>query len=260
VIETPQPLAGRRVLVTRTREQARGLVDLLHAAGASVVVVPLITTVPVADPDAIVRMAAEMRAAGAPRWVAFTSATAVRLVLGAAGIEAIADMLVAVVGPATAAALEEEGRRPDLIAGEHDAAGLAAAMLGRGIAGASVWFPVAEGANGAFTAALRGGRATVTEQHIYRSVMPESAPERLRAAVDGGIDAITLTSGSTARHLVEAVGLDGVPAGMPIVCLGEQTAAEARGAGLVVAAVARIASIDGLVDALSECLAPQPLR
>jgi uroporphyrinogen-III synthase len=260
VIGTPQPLIGRRVLVTRTREQAQGLVDRLHAAGASVVVVPLITTVPVAEPDAIFRVAAEVNTASGPRWVAFTSATAVRLVLGAAGLEAIADMLVAVVGPATAEAVEAAGRQPDLVAGEHDAAGLSAAMLDRGIAGASVWFPVAEGAGADFAQALRAAGATVFEQHIYKSVMPDSAPERLRVAFDSGIDAITLTSGSTARHLVEAVGANGVPARTPIVCLGEQTASEARRAGLAVAAVARIASIEGLVDAVSECLAPQPLR
>jgi uroporphyrinogen-III synthase len=260
VTETAQPLAGRRVLVTRTREQAQGLVDRLHAAGASVVVVPLITTVPVAEPDAIVRVASEMRASPAPRWVAFTSATAVRLVVGAAGIEGIADMFVAVVGPATAAALEAEGRTPDLVAGDHDAAGLSTAMLARGIAGASVWFPVADGARDAFAEALRAAGAKVTEQFIYRSAMPVSAPERLRSAFDGGIDAITLTSGSTARHLVEAVGVEGVPAGASIVCLGEQTAIEARHFGLAVTAVARVASIDALLDALTECLAPQPLR
>jgi uroporphyrinogen-III synthase len=257
---TPQPLAGRRILVTRTREQAQGLVDRLHEAGAAVVVVPLITTVPVADPDAIARVGAEIRAAPAPRWVAFTSATAVRLVLGAIGIEAIEEMLVAAVGPATAAAVEAEGRVPDLVALEHDAAGLATEMLARGVAGASVWFPVAEGARGGFAEALRAGGALVSEQHVYRSEMPVSAPERLRAAFDGGIEAITLTSGSTARHLVEAVGLDGVPADASIVCLGEQTAIEARRAGLAVRAVARIASVDGLVEALTECLAPQPLR
>ena len=256
----PEPLAGRRVLVTRTREQAKGLVDRLHAAGASVVVVPLITTVPVADPEAIVRTAAAVGAAPAPRWVAFTSATSVRLVLGAAGIDAIRDMLVAVVGPATAAALEADGKKPDLVAGDHDAEGLAAAMLDRGVAGASVWFPVAEGARGGFAEALRAQGATVTEQHIYRSVMPHAAPERLRAAFDSGIDAITLTSGSTARHLVEAMGASGVPERAAVVCLGEPTADAARRAGLTVAAVARIASIAGLVDALTECLAPQPLR
>jgi uroporphyrinogen-III synthase len=246
--------------VTRTREQAEGLVDRLHDAGASVVVVPLITTVPIADPEDIARIAAEVATAPPPRWVAFTSATAARLILGATGGGALAGMLVAAVGPATAAALDAEGATPDLVAGEHDAAGLAAAMLERGMAGATVWAPVAEGARGGLAESLRNGGASVTVQHIYRSVMPVSAPERVRAALAGGVDAITLTSGSTARNLVEALGSNSVPEGMVIVCIGEQTAADAREAGLTVQAVAAEASVDGLVRALTECLAPQPLR
>src|ERR1022692_5131277 len=107
--EASLSLAGRRVLVTRTREQAEGLVDRLHAAGASVAVVPLITTVPIAEPDAIARVAAETAGAAPPRWVAFTSATAVRLVIGAAGADVLSGMLLAAVGPATAAALEVLG-------------------------------------------------------------------------------------------------------------------------------------------------------
>jgi uroporphyrinogen-III synthase len=260
VTDLPRPLAGRRILVTRTRDRAEGLVDSLHAAGASLAVVPLITTVPIADPEAIARIAAEVGAAPAPRWVAFTSATAVRLVLGAAGVAALTGMSIAAVGPATAAALEALGAPADLVAVDHDAAGLATAMLDRGLAGASVWFPVAEGARGGFAESLREAGALVTVQQIYRSVMPGSAPERLRAALAGGIDAITLTSGSTARNLVEAAGTDGVPAGVAIVCIGEQTADVARGAGLTVHAIARTPSIESLVAALTECLTPQPLR
>lgn len=258
--DRPLPLAGRRILVTRTREQAEGLVDRLHAAGASVAVVPLIATVPVAEPEAIIGTAAAIRAAPPPRWVAFTSATAVRLVLGAAGTAAISGMRIAAVGPATAAALEAQGAVPDVVASEHDARGLGASMLGLGMAGATVWLPVAEGARGELTDALRGGGASVTVQHLYRSAMPASAPGRLRTALAGGIDAITLTSGSTARNLVEALGPGGFDERVSIVCIGEQTAAEARSFGLVVQAVAREPSVEGLVRALTESLTPQPLR
>jgi uroporphyrinogen-III synthase len=258
--ERPGPLAGRRVLVTRTRDQAEGLVDRLQAAGASVALVPLITTVPTADPEAIARAAAEVAGAPPPQWVAFTSATAVRLVVGAAGVAALAGLLVAAVGPSTAAALEAEGVAVDLVPSEHDADGLAAAMLERGMSGARVWFPSAEGARGKFAESLANGGASVTVQHIYRSVMPASAPQRLRVAFAGGLDAITLTSGSTARNLAIATGPDGLPPGVVIVCIGEQTAAEAREAGLAVHAVAGDASVEGLVSALTGCLTPQPLR
>jgi uroporphyrinogen-III synthase len=258
--DLPLPLAGRRVIVTRTRERAEGLVDRLHAAGASVVIVPLIATLPIADPEVIARVAAEVGTAPPPRWVAFTSATAVRLVLGAVGADALTGVLVAAVGPATAAALEVQGVAANLVASDHDADGLAATMLRRGMAGATVWFPVAEGARAGFAESLRAGGAFVTVQHIYRSVMPASAPGRLRAAFAAGVDAITLTSGSTARNLVAAIGAGGLPAGALIVCIGEQTAAEARAAGLTVHAVAQVASVEGLVSAMTECLTPQRLR
>jgi len=253
-------LAGRRIVVTRAREQAAGLVDRLHALGATVVVIPLITTLPIATPEEIVRSAAEVRSAPEPRWVAFTSATAVRLVAGAAGVESLAGVLVATVGLATAGAIEAAGRAPDVVAEEHDASGLAAAMIARGISGANVWFPSAEDASGRFERALRDGGATVLVQHLYRSVMPEAAPQRLRAAINEGVDAITLTSGSTARHLASILGDQPLPAEVAIVCIGEQTASEARAAGLPVTAVATDASADGLARALQECLSAEPLR
>ncbi|HEY8672887.1 MAG TPA: uroporphyrinogen-III synthase [Candidatus Dormibacteraeota bacterium] len=260
MIAVDLPLAGRRIVVTRTREQAAGVVDRLHALGATVVVVPLISTVPIATPDEIVRGAAELRSAPEPRWVAFTSATAVRLVVGAAGAEALAGSQVAGVGPATARVLEEAGRAPDLVAADRDAAGLVAAMALRGMAGSTVWFPAAEGASERLAGSLRELGATVTVQHIYRSVMPDAAPERLRAAIDDGVDAITLTSGSTARHLGWILGAGSLPADISIVCIGDQTASEARAIGLSVHAVATVASAEGLAEAVRECLTAQQLR
>ena len=254
------PLAGRRILVTRAREQAEGLVDRLHALGAVVVVVPLIATVPIEAPDAIARVAAEIRASAEPRWVAFTSATAVRLVLGAVGIEALSGMNVAAVGPATAAALEEAGVILDLIALDADASGLAAALTARGLAGATVWFPSAAETSGTLTAGVTAAGAMVLVQPIYRTVMPDAAPGRLRAALRDSVDAITLTSGSTARHLMDALGGQALPAGVLVVCIGEQTASAARDAGLPVHAVASEPSAAGLAAALTGHLAPQPLR
>ena len=254
------PLAGRRILVTRTREQAEGLVDRLHGLGASVVVVPLIATEPIATPEEIARTANGIRASAPPRWVAFTSATAVRLVVGAGGRDVAGGMLVAAVGPATADALEAAGVTPDLIASDHDAAGLAASMLTRGMAGATVWFPSAEASAAALPAALDDGGAAVVVQRVYRTVMPATAPDRLRSALGTGIDAITLTSGSTARNLTAALGDMRLPPGVLIACIGEQTAVEARAAGLSVVVVATDPSTEGLVAALMGRLTPQPLR
>ena len=93
-----RPLAGRRVLVTRTREQAAGLVDALHQRGADVVVVPMIATVVLAAPDVVAASFAELMAAPPPRWAVFTSATAVRLVFGSLEVDPQLALSVAAVG------------------------------------------------------------------------------------------------------------------------------------------------------------------
>lgn len=242
-------LAGHRVVVTRTRERASGLVDLLQERGAVAIVVPLIATEPIAAPRDVAGAAAELAAAPAPRWVAFTSATAVRLVVGALG-ELPPGTRVAAVGAETAAALRACGVQAEVVASEWDAAGLARTMAAAGVRGATVWLPCAEGARAALPEGLRAAGATVRVQPVYRSVMPADAPRRLAAALDTGIDAVTLTSGSTARHLVRALGPRALPAGVVVACIGPQTASDARGCGLGVSVVAAEPSARGLVAAL----------
>ena len=69
-----RPLFGRRVLVTRPREQAAELVDLLTALGADSVEAPMIRMAPPEDPDPLLRAAAKPEAFD---WIVFTSANAV---------------------------------------------------------------------------------------------------------------------------------------------------------------------------------------
>ena len=237
------------MLVTRTREGAAGLVNALHREGAEAIVVPLIATQPLAAPDAVAGQATRLASSPAPRWVAFTSATAVRLVLGIAS-EALRDVSVAAVGAETAAALKAAGAPADLIAAESDAGGLARALAERGVAGATVWLPGAEGASSVLPDGLFAAGARVDVQVLYRSVMPDDAPRRLAAALERPLDAVTLTSGSTARNLVAALRGRMLPSGTVVVCIGRQTAAAAHDSGLAVTAVADEPSAAGMVGAL----------
>ena len=245
------PLSGSRVLVTRTRERAGGIVDALHALGAAVVVVPLIATEVVATPSQIAAAAERLASARGARWVAFTSATAARIVLGVVPPERMAALRVAVVGPETAAAAAAGGRAPDLVAVEHDAAGLAGALLAHGASGGSVWLPVAAGAGPVLRDALLAAGAGVELQAVYRTVMPVDAPRRLAAALHAGLHAVTLTSGSTARHLVLALDGASLDPETVIACIGRQTAAAAAAAGLRVDVVATTHTGPGLAEALA---------
>jgi uroporphyrinogen III methyltransferase/synthase len=255
-----RPLAGRRVLVTRTREQAAGLVDALHQRGADVVVVPMIATVVLASPDIVAGSFAELMAASPPRWAVFTSATAVRLVFGTLEVDAQVALSVAAVGAATAGALERAGVKPDIVAAPATAAGLAAALVAHGVSGAHVWFPAAAGAGDVLRRHLEQAGAIVRRLDVYRSEMPAGTPARLDAALRRPIDAVTLTSGSTAEHLRQALGGRRLPAGVVVACIGEQTAKAAAGAGFGDIVVAARPTAGALADALVTRLgASQPL-
>jgi uroporphyrinogen-III synthase len=80
------------------------------------------------------------------------------------------------------------------------------------------------------------------------------------------VDAITFTSGSTVRHVVEGLTASGIevaaldPTTRPlIVCIGPVTAAAARDCGLPVDAVAASHDDAGLLDALLRCFATRSI-
>jgi uroporphyrinogen-III synthase len=130
---------------------------------------------------------------------------------------------IAAVGPATAEALRSHGLRVELVAATHTQEGLRDELP--------------EGTR--LLAAAEGARRDVLEADflpLYRTV--ELRPDLPDA------DVALLMSGSAARALA-ATG-----ARMPVVAIGPQTAAEARAAGLDVAAVAATHDLDGLVGAL----------
>jgi uroporphyrinogen-III synthase len=130
---------------------------------------------------------------------------------------------IAAIGPATAEALRSHGLRVDLVAATHTQEGLRD-ELPQGTL---------------LLAAAEGARQDVLDADflpLYRTI--ELQPDVPDA------DVALLMSGSAAR------GLAATGAHVPVVAIGPQTAAEARAAGLDVAAVAATHDLDGLVEAL----------
>jgi uroporphyrinogen-III synthase len=130
---------------------------------------------------------------------------------------------IAAIGPATAEALESHGLHVDLVAATHTQEGLLDELP----------------AGSRLLAAAEGARQDVLDADflpLYRTI--ELSPEVPDA------DAALLMSGSAARSLAAS------GARLPVVAIGPQTAAEARAAGLDVAAVAATHDLDGLVEAV----------
>ena len=70
-----EPLAGKRVVVTRAEEQSQELVDALENLGAEVLLMP---TVSFAPPEDSTELDAALRSKKDLDWILFTSQNAVR--------------------------------------------------------------------------------------------------------------------------------------------------------------------------------------
>ena len=253
------PLAGRTVIVTRSGERARGLVDALERAGATALELPLTRQVDPADGGAALRAAAVAVRDNA--WVVLTSVTAVDRFMGALrDARDLGSVLVAAVGPATADALRLAGVEADLVPAEHSARGLVEAFpQWTGTGSRQVLFPAADLAPGTIPDGFTQLGWDVRRVEAYRTV-PRAAPEpalldRLAAA-----DAVSFTAPSAVQAFLALRTEAGREVTPPahVVCIGATTAAAARAAGLDGVHEARDPSDQGVVDALIDALGAGP--
>jgi len=240
-----RPLHGRRIVVTRARAQASGLVARLRDLGAEVDECAVIRIEPIEGP------ALDPRAYGL---VCVTSPNAPRLLLERCGgdARALAGVTVAAIGPGTAAALRECGIVADVVAERFVAEGLLEA-LPHDLRGTRALVARAEEARDALPDGLRAAGAEVDVVPLYRTLaaLPRH-PERMLSA-----DAVAFTSSSTVTRFAEALpGHD--LAGVRGVSIGPVTSATARELGVGLVAEATRHDLDGLVETLLEVLPAAP--
>lgn len=242
-----RPLFGKRVVVTRARQQASALVRELRALGAETVVLPAIRIEDAADGGAALRAAAAN--VGESSWVVFTSANAVeRFVPLLRDGRDLAGVRIAAIGQGTADAL----RRFNLIADLVPERFVAESLLDAFPSGAGrVLLPRAAVARDVLPDGLRAKGWEVEVVEAYRTVAAEVAPEVVAAA--RAADAVTFTSSSTVTRYLEVAGPDAIAP--VVVCIGPITAQTARDHGIEVDAVADEHSIPGLVNAVVRLLA-----
>jgi len=247
------PLAGKRVLITRPREQADDFARRLEALGAVPVALPAIRLAPPADwgpfDEAIARLADYA-------WVAFTSANGVRFV--SARLQDLGQThpvfqanRVAAIGPATAEALRALGERVDFVPSRYVAEAIAEEL--GAVAGQRFLLLRADIARAALREQLQARGAHVTEVAVYRTQTEPLDRAEIDACLREGIDVVTFTSASTVRGLVDALGGELAPLrGCVIAAIGPVTAEAAAAAGLFPGVVAREHTVPGLIQALQE--------
>ena len=175
------PLFGKRIVVTRAREQADALGSRLSALGAGVIALPTIEIRPPADSAPLDRAIAELDTYD---WLIFTSANGVRFFLDRldAGDNDLRKLRakICAIGPATRAAVEALHLKVDLMGKEYVAEGLLEAFAAHDLEGKRVLLPRAAVARDLVPAELarRGARVDVVE--AYRTVPPEHLAEQVR--------------------------------------------------------------------------------
>jgi uroporphyrinogen III methyltransferase / synthase len=264
--ELATPLAGRSVLVTRTREQAHSLVDPLEALGAEVLAMPVLETV---DPEDWGPVDAAIESIGTYDWIVFTSTNGVDRFLHRfrerhGNYSDLASTCMAAVGSATAHRMRAEGYPPAVVPEDFRAEGLVAAFAEMDVEKCRrVLIPRAEEAREVFPDALREMGCDVDVVVAYRTTPATPDPailERLRA---GTVDVGTFTSGAIAGAFVDvltAAGLDApaVMGGMVLASIGPITSEALYQMGFSADVEAAESTMGALVDAVVAYYAGSP--
>jgi len=257
-----RPLFGRRVLVTRTPEQARELLAALAEAGAEGVPVPLIALAPPGAGPQREALDAALDALADYDRIVFTSANAVRFTAARAAERGVTldpgGARVVCVGPRTAEAARAAGLPVhDTPPARFDAEGVLEALGHEPLHGLRVLLPQSDLARDTLPAGLRRAGASVDAVVAYRNRPADVDAAALRAElVQGRLDALTFTSPSTVRRFVDLLDAPAheAAARCTVAAIGPVTARALADAGLAPTVVAASATASALVDALADRL------
>lgn len=254
-----RPLFGKRIVVTRTQEQASDLVAGLEELGADCIEY---ATISIKPPDSWEPLDQVLPVLGDYHWILFTSTNAIKCFfahLEEKGLDARAlkGARVGVVGATTAELLRGYGVRADLIPKTFTGDGLADALLELGVQDKKILVPRALKARESLPERLQQAGAEVTVAPVYQNVRPEGEKEKLREILSRRKPhAITFTSSSTVTNFLHMLGaadaaeLQTLLQGIAIASIGPITSKTATEAGLSVSIQPEVFTIPALIESM----------
>lgn len=241
-----------RVLVTRSRTQASRLCTALHAGGLEPVELPVLEVHPASDP---LPLRDALRRADAWSALAITSTNGVRAcieALSAIGGAPRSAPRVVPVGAATARAARAAGfdvaAPPDRYDADAMVESATAAIRGDD---RPVLFARALDGRATLIEGLEAAGVTVHRVVAYEVHPAAAAPASLAAALDLGLDLVTVASSRTVRFL-DAVADERLRprlAAVPFAAIGPVTAATVHELGYTVAVEPDEATVPALAEA-----------
>jgi uroporphyrinogen-III synthase len=249
-------LIGKKILITRPREQAAEFAEALIAKGAIPVIFPVIEIIPVDDFSVLDK---SLQNLDQYDWLVLTSIHAVESFfqrLEVLEINSIPPQLrVAAVGARTADALSTHGMKADHVPQDYSAEGMLFGLK-ESMHGKRFLLPQSNLANKTLADGIRLAGGVVDEVTAYQNVtgsLDVHGLEELRS----GVDVVTFASPSAVRNFVQLVQENGLDpfnlTGQPIfACIGPVTKKAAEEAGFGDLVVAREYTTVGLVELLGE--------
>ena len=250
-------LSGRRIAVTRAREQSPELAAKLAALGAEVVELPLITISKEIDLHVLADALTEL---GGYDWIVFTSANGVRYFLEEFyrvfdDVRSLGLLRFAAIGDTTAAAIREHHLKIECQPKVATAADLAAALIATGSLDSAKLLVITGNQNrDDLVINLEAAGAIVDRLQVYKTEQTDLAADPAAADFRAhGADAILFASSSAVQSFVDQAAALKLTkdAKRPLAgSIGPQTSETMKKVGMPIAFEAKTPSLDRLVEAL----------
>jgi uroporphyrinogen III methyltransferase/synthase len=259
-----RPLLGKRIVVTRAREQASGLVGTLTDLGAAVLECP---TISVSPPESWQPLDDAIDRIDRYDWLVFTSVNGVKFFferLFDKGLDArsLGRLRTCAIGPATADALLAFGLRTDILPDSYRAESVVAAFEKEAVSGKKILLPRAAEARPILPTELTRMGAEVDEVAAYRTLsVRDQAGALIDALEKGKVDMVTFTSSSTVKNFRSLLPDDRVQTLMEpvtVASIGPITSETAVGIGFRVDVTAGTYTVPGLVEAILDHYGRRP--
>lgn len=255
-----RPLFGKRVLVTRAREQASGLSSSLRALGADPIEFP---TIKIVSRPLTAELNAALHSLYEYCWVVFTSVNAVTIFaehLAALGLDSrqFRTCRIAAIGPATVEAVRDKlALRPDFVPTEAVSESVLDQWPETEIQGQRILIPCGSEARDVLPEGLRKRGGHVERIPIYDSILDDTGATLLEEQLrNGTLDLLTFTSSSTVTNFVKTVrapnaaALKDLLGNIVIAAIGPITANTLREWGVEPQILAEEHTVPGLIAAL----------
>ena len=252
---TAGPLAGRRILVTRTHKQAEGLSSLLRQFGAEVIEAPVIEIRP---PDSFEALDAALNNILQYDWLILTSVNGVEALFSrleplSLSVDSLQHLKIAAIGPATEERVQDHGLVVDSVPERYVAEDVVRSLR-KLVKGEKVLLVRAKIARDVIPQQLQEAGADVEVVEAYQTVIPDEAKQRMQQVFeDQAPDAITFTSSSTVKNFLSIVVGTDIPAKLERIkfaSIGPVTSDTLREYGMPVHVEADEYTMEGLAQAL----------